>query len=156
MKSNRQKKTEGKDFGKICRIFGIAIILLICFLMSNNKKKISLKTVISGLLLQFFLAVFILKVPLGQQIIEVVAMGIENDFTLFKFRRRLCFRVFKQFSRKNRYSFYPGASFLFAIKVMATIIFVMAIVNILYYFGIMQRVVVIFANYVQNYECIRC
>ena len=57
---------------------GIGIILLICFLMSDNKKKISLKTVISGLLLQFFLAVFILKVPLGQKIIEVVAAGIEK------------------------------------------------------------------------------
>ena len=59
-------------------IFGIIVILGICFWMSNNKKKISLKTVISGLLLQFFLAVFILKVPLGQKIIEILAIGIEK------------------------------------------------------------------------------
>mgnify|MGYP001025814225 CR=1 FL=1 len=126
--------------------FGIAIILLICFLMSNNKKKISLKTVISGLLLQFFLAVFILKVPLGQQIIEVVAMGIEKILHFSNSGADFVFGFLNNSPEKIDTLFYPGASFLFAIKVMATIIFVMAIVNILYYFGIMQRVVAFFAK----------
>ncbi len=127
-------------------IFGIIIILLICFLMSNNKKKISIKTVASGLILQFFLAVFILKVPLGQKIIEVVAAGIEKILQFSNSGADFVFGFLNNSPDKIDSLFYPGASFLFAIKVMATIIFVMAIVNILYYFGIMQRVVAFFAK----------
>ena len=59
-------------------IIGIIVILGICYLMSNNKKAISLKTVLAGLALQFFLAVFILTVPLGQKIINAVAKSIEK------------------------------------------------------------------------------
>ena len=59
-------------------IIGIIVILGICYLMSNNKKAISLKTVLSGLALQFALAVFILTVPLGQKIINAVAKCIEK------------------------------------------------------------------------------
>ena len=36
-------------------IIGIIVIFAICYLMSNNKKKISLKTVLSGFILQFLL-----------------------------------------------------------------------------------------------------
>ena len=42
-------------------ILGIFSMLLIAFLMSNNKKAINYKTIGVGLGLQFFLAVFILK-----------------------------------------------------------------------------------------------
>lgn len=42
--------------------------------------------------------------------------------------------------------FYDGAAFVFSIKLIATIIFILAIVNILYYFGIMQKVVQFFAK----------
>ncbi len=127
-------------------IFGIIVILGICFWMSNNKKKISLKTVISGLLLQFFLAVFILKVPLGQKIIEILAIGIEKILHFSNSGADFVFGFLNNSGARIDELFYPGASFLFAIKVMATIIFVMAIVNILYYFGIMQRVVAFFAK----------
>ncbi|MDO5437012.1 MAG: Na+ dependent nucleoside transporter N-terminal domain-containing protein, partial [bacterium] len=57
-------------------IIGIAVIIGICYLMSNNRKKINLKTVSVGFLLQFLLAVFVLKVPLGQQILSVISKFI--------------------------------------------------------------------------------
>ncbi|MDO5438122.1 MAG: nucleoside transporter C-terminal domain-containing protein, partial [bacterium] len=42
--------------------------------------------------------------------------------------------------------FYEGAAFVFSIKLIASIILILAIVNILYYFGIMQRIVAFFAK----------
>jgi concentrative nucleoside transporter, CNT family len=42
-------------------IFGLAILIGIAFLLSNNKKKISWRLVFSGLALQFIFALFILK-----------------------------------------------------------------------------------------------
>ena len=47
-------------------LIGIVFILGIAFLMSNNKKAINLRTVLVGLGLQLFLAVFILKTSLGE------------------------------------------------------------------------------------------
>ena len=47
-------------------LIGICIIFVIAFLMSNNKRKINLKTVIMGFLLQVLLAVFVLKTTVGQ------------------------------------------------------------------------------------------
>ena len=61
-------------------ILGIIIILALCYLMSNNKKAINLKTVGMGLLLQFLLAVFILKIPFGKFIFEKIALFINKIF----------------------------------------------------------------------------
>ena len=44
--------------------FGIALILLIAFLCSNNKKRINYRLVINGIILQIVIAVLVLKVPL--------------------------------------------------------------------------------------------
>ncbi|NLK54601.1 MAG: NupC/NupG family nucleoside CNT transporter, partial [Bacteroidales bacterium] len=49
-------------------IIGIIILLGLAFLWSNNRKAINIRLVVSGLLLQLGLAVFILKVPVGQDI----------------------------------------------------------------------------------------
>ena len=127
-------------------IIGIALILGICYLMSNNKKAISLKTVLSGLALQFFLAVFILTVPLGQKIIGAIAKCIEKILFFANAGGDFVFGFLNDSPEKIDAIFYEGANFLFATKLIITIIFVLAIVNILYHFGIMQRVVQFFAK----------
>ncbi|HMW74925.1 MAG TPA: Na+ dependent nucleoside transporter N-terminal domain-containing protein, partial [Saprospiraceae bacterium] len=49
-------------------LIGIVLILGIAFLMSNNRKRINYRLVLSGLALQLGLALFILKVPIGKTI----------------------------------------------------------------------------------------
>ncbi|MBE7706053.1 MAG: NupC/NupG family nucleoside CNT transporter [Cyanobacteria bacterium SIG30] len=127
-------------------LFGIILILSICFLMSNNRKKISYKTIISGLLLQFGLAVFILKVPLGQLIIEKIAVLINKILEFSDVGGDFVFGFLNNSSARLDELFYDGAGFIFAIKVTTTIIFVLALVNILYHLGIMQRIVAFFAK----------
>ena len=127
-------------------IIGIGVIILICYLMSNNKRKISLKTVSMGFLLQFLLAVFVLKVKLGQDIINVISKCIEKILHFSNSGADFVFGFLNNSPEVVDSIFYPGASFLFALKLIATVIFVLAIVNILYYFGIMQKVVAFFAK----------
>ncbi len=127
-------------------LIGIIIIIGICYLMSNNKKKISLKTVITGFVLQFLLAVFVLKIPLGQDILSVIAKCIEKILHFSNSGADFVFGFLNDSPEVIDHIFYKGASFVFSIKLIATIIFVLTLVNILYYFGIMQKIVAFFAK----------
>ena len=54
--------------GRFTGVIGIIVILGLAFLWSNNRKKINYRVVLVGLGLQVALAIFILKVPIGQDI----------------------------------------------------------------------------------------
>ena len=103
-------------------IFGIIVILGICFWMSNNKKKISLKTVISGLFTPIFPCGFYSKSAFRTKIIEILAIGIEKILHFSNSGADFVFGFLNNSGARIDELFYPGASFLFAIKVMATII----------------------------------
>ena len=53
-------------------LIGIVVIFLIVFAMSNNRKAINYKTVITGFILQIALAIFIFKVPIGQKMFLMI------------------------------------------------------------------------------------
>lgn len=127
-------------------LIGIIIILGICFLMSNNKKRINLKTVGVGLLMQFVLAIFVLKVPIGQLIIEKIGLFINKILEFSNAGGNFVFGFLNVSDKRLDELFYQGAGFIFSIKLMITIIFILALVNIFYYFGIMQRIVAFFAK----------
>ena len=57
-------------------LIGIAVILGIAYLMSNNRKAINKRLVLTGLALQLGLAIFILKIPIGQVIFAKIGYGI--------------------------------------------------------------------------------
>src|SRR3982750_1862364 len=59
-------------------ILGILLILGLSFLMSNNRKAINLRVVISGIALQIVLALFILKTSIGANIFDFIARKITN------------------------------------------------------------------------------
>lgn len=131
---------------RLSGIIGIVIILGICYLMSNNRKKINYKTIGVGLALQFLLAVFVLKIPLGKTIIDILAGCIRKILTFSNVGADFVFGFLSSSADKLDLIFFEGAGFLFSVKLIATIIFILAIVNILYYYGIMQKVVAFFAR----------
>ena len=120
-------------------IIGIVVIFLIVFLMSNNRKAINYKTIITGFVLQILFAVFIFKVPLGQKIFLMIGLFIQK---ILEFATEGGLFVFGPLLQKARLSelFGTGSS-IFAVQLICTNIFMMVLVNILYYYGIMQRVV---------------
>lgn len=120
-------------------IFGIITIFAIAYALSNNRKAINYKTVGTGFLLQILLAVFIFKVPLGQQLFLFLGECIQKilDFAYigghFVFGGLMDAETFdKLFGNQNR---------IFALQLIASNVFMMILVNILYYYNIMQRVV---------------
>lgn len=121
-------------------ILGIIAMLFIAFLMSNNKKAINIKTVTVGITLQFLLAVFILKFEPGKLVFEYIGKFVEK---ILDFATEGSNFVFGPLSNSPEIlrDLFGDKAFIFALNLIPALIFMMILVNILYYYGIMQRVV---------------
>ena len=127
---------------RLSGIIGILIILGICYFMSNDKKNINIKTIGVGLFLQFALAVFILKIPVGVKIFEFLAQIINKILEASISGSDFVFGWLTNSPEKVA-ELFPGKDFIFAAILISTMVFIMVMVNILYYFGIMQRVILV-------------
>ncbi len=126
-------------------IIGIIILLGLAFLWSNNRKAINIRLVISGLLLQLALAIFILKVPLGQDIFAWLGKVINK---LLDFSQEGALFVFGDLMKVTEIlppTIASAGVFLFTL--IPTIIFVCVLVAMAYHVGIMQRVVAVLARF---------
>ncbi len=115
---------------------GLFVMVFLAWLMSSHKRKISLRIVVGGLLLQMAFALLILKTSIGKAVFA--AMG---DF----------FTGLLDFVDVGA-EFVFGANFaehFFAFKVLPTIVFFSSLMAILYHLGIVQRVVSFFARIMQ-------
>jgi len=127
-------------------IIGIFIILGLAWLWSNNRKAINFRLVITGLLLQVALAVFILKVPIGQDIFAWLGKGINK---LLDFSQEGGLFVFGDLTKISQI-LPPGivSTGVFLFILIPTIIFVCVLVSMAYHVGIMQRIVAVLARFV--------
>jgi CNT family concentrative nucleoside transporter len=132
-------------------LIGAAVILGIGFAFSTNRRAINWTTVGWGLGLQIVFAFIVLKTSIGQRVFEVVGGYITR---LLGFSRVGAAFVFgplgdaSVWSRAMTGAIGPeGAQYavIFAFQVLPTIIFIAALFAILYYFGIMQLIVRVFA-----------
>lgn len=122
-------------------IIGIIVIFLIAFAMSNNKKAINYKTVCTGFILQILFAIFIFKVPLGEKIFLMIGDFIRK---ILEFAYEGGTFVFGPLLNNGRLSELFGKnSSIFTLQLVCSSIFMMVLVNILYYYGIMQRIVAV-------------
>jgi concentrative nucleoside transporter, CNT family len=122
---------------RLVGLFGIVAILGIGVLLSHNRRAISVRVVAWGLGLQFAFAVFVLRVPLGITLFK----GLGNLITaILGFSYAGSGFVFGALGQQH-------SSFgqVFAFQVLPAIIFISALFAILYYLGVMQLVVRVFA-----------
>jgi concentrative nucleoside transporter, CNT family len=124
-------------------LIGIALILGIAYLMSNNRKAINYRTVGVGLALQTGFAVFILKTSVGQATFEWLGKKIQ---TILGLADKGADFVFGPLVSPMLLGKVFGQQTIFFFKIIPTIIFVAVLVNILYHLGIMQRVVSVLAK----------
>jgi concentrative nucleoside transporter, CNT family len=132
--------------GRFTGVIGIIIILGLAFLWSNNRKKINYRLVITGLLLQITLAIFILKVPIGQEIFFWLGKAINK---LLDFSKEGGLFVFGDLTKVTQIlpeGIVKSGIFLFIL--LPTIIFVCVLVAMAYHVGLMQRVVAVIARFV--------
>jgi concentrative nucleoside transporter, CNT family len=113
---------------RLISALGFVVFLGLAYLISNNRKAVRWRTVLWGIGLQVAIAVVIIKTPVG--------------FAVFSFLGGLV-RQFLDFTDAgSRFVF--GDKFgdhFFAFKVLPTIIFVSSSMALLYYYGILQKVV---------------
>ncbi|WP_323116225.1 Na+ dependent nucleoside transporter N-terminal domain-containing protein, partial [Klebsiella variicola] len=126
---------------------GIGVLLLIAFLFSVNKRKISLRTVGAALLLQVALGAIMLYIPAGKWFIQTIASGVNNVIAYSDAGSAF---IFGSLVGPKMDVLFDGAGFIFAFRVLPAIIFITSLIAILYYLGIMRWVINILAYVFQK------
>jgi len=129
-------------------LLGIVCILGTAYAMSNNRKAINYRLVVSGLIIQLVMAIFVLKVEFGQQLFKQIGDGITALLHYSDAGAGFVFGPLVENPDEMMKLFGPKAAFIFAFRVVPTIIFVSSLVSISYYLGLMQRVVQVVAKVV--------
>lgn len=127
-------------------LFGVALILGIAFLASNNRKKIRYRTVLSGLALQLVIAVLVLKIPRVTRFFQGVGHGMQKIESFARTGAEFVFGGLASVQEDGTIADYTLGGFVFAFNITATIILVCILVAILYHVGIMQHVVSVIAK----------
>jgi len=112
-------------------LLGIMLILALAYLLSSNRKAIRLRVVTAAFALQAGIAILVLYTNWGRAAIEALSRGVSNLLGYANKGTEFLFGA----SATN-----PLAN-TFALGALPVIIFFAALVSILYYLGIMQRVV---------------
>lgn len=112
-------------------LLGIAVIFIIAYLMSSNRKAIKWRTIGIGFLIQLFFAFLVLMFPLGK-----IALGKLSSVVT---------QIINYANEGINFLFGPliprDGGMIFAFQVLTIIIFISSLVAVLYYLGIMQVVV---------------
>jgi CNT family concentrative nucleoside transporter len=132
--------------GRFTGVIGIVIILGLAYLWSNNRKKINIRLVITGLILQLVLAVFILKVPIGQDIFAWLGKAINKLLDFSQQGGQFVFGDLTKVTQILPEGIVKSGVFLFVL--LPTIIFVCVLVAMAYHVGLMQRIVAVLARFV--------
>ncbi len=119
---------------RIRGLFGMFAILAAAVFLSDNRRAISRRVVFWGLALQWGLALLVLRVPAGARMFAAAGKMIESILG--------CALAGARFVFGNALVAADGpAGFVFAFRVLPTVIFVAALFAVLYHLGVMQWVV---------------
>lgn len=114
-------------------LLGMLTLIFVAFLFSSNRKAINWKIVGIGLAFQLLIAIGVLKVDFIKVVFEFVGQGFISilDFT----------RAGSKFLFEGLVMDMDTFGFIFAFQVLPTIIFFSALTSVLFYLGIIQKVV---------------
>ncbi|CAH8199892.1 NupC/NupG family nucleoside CNT transporter [Vibrio aestuarianus] len=128
-------------------LVGMVVLLAIAFAFSSNRKAINIRTVGGAFAIQFVLGAFVLYVPWGRDLLNGFSTGVSNvinygnDGSSFLFGGLVSNKMFEVFG---------GGGFIFAFRVLPTLIFFSALISVLYYIGVMQWVIKILGGALQK------
>jgi CNT family concentrative nucleoside transporter len=111
---------------------GMLVLIFIAYLFSNNRKAIAWKTVGIGLLIQVVIAIGVLKIEWVKRVFETLG----NFFIkVLEYTGEGTKMLLGEFGNTETYGF------IFVFQALPVIIFFSALSSILYYFGVIQKVV---------------
>jgi CNT family concentrative nucleoside transporter len=125
-------------------LLGMAGLLALAWAISEDRRSIPWRTVAGGLLLQFLLALLLLKVPGTTAVFFLLNRGVEAIQTATDAGSSFVFGYLgggpAPFAAIN-----PGASFVLAFRALPLVLTISAISALLFHWGILQRIVLAFA-----------
>jgi concentrative nucleoside transporter, CNT family len=130
-------------------LLGIAVLLLFAWLLSEDRFRVPLRVVFTGVLLQFALAVLFIEWRPAAAVFLLLNNGVEALQRASEAGTSFVFG----YLGGGRLPFVetdPGASFIFAFRALPLVLLLSALATLLFYWGILQRVVQIFAWVLQR------
>jgi len=115
-------------------LFGILVLLSIGFIISKHRSDINWRTIGIAFLLQFTIGAFALYFPVGRSVLESISGGVSG---VLSYAQAGIDFLFGNLGRASS----DGIGFVFALQVLPIIIFFSSLVSVLYYVGIMGRVI---------------
>jgi CNT family concentrative nucleoside transporter len=128
-------------------LLGMLLLLFIAFLISTDRRNISLRTVLSALLTQVVIGALILFVPAGKTVLAAAANGVNH---VLAYGNEGVSFLFGGLNSTKMFELFGGGGFVFAVRVLPMIVFVTALISVLYYLGVMRWIVAIFGTIFQK------
>jgi CNT family concentrative nucleoside transporter len=130
------------EYNRYLNFVGIAVIIGLASYCSAHRSKINIKLVMNALLLQFLIAAFVLNTAFGKAGIKFIADGVNYLYFYAEVGTKFLFG-----NLVNDINTPWGT--VFAVKVLPIIVFFGAFMALLFYFGIVQRVVAVLGSIIQ-------
>ncbi|MCE9619609.1 MAG: NupC/NupG family nucleoside CNT transporter [Planctomycetes bacterium] len=118
-------------------LLGVGVLLLIAYALSTNRNRINVRTVLSGVAIQFVIAYLFLSFPPVVRIFDYFAAGVTK---VISFADQGTVFIFGKAADAS-----GPWGFIFAVKVLPIIIFFASLMAVLYHLGVMQRLVAVLA-----------
>lgn len=113
-------------------LFGLAVLIGIAWLFSNNKGAVDWRLVLTGITLQIGFAALVLLVPGGREVFDWLGHGFVK---ILEFVSAGSNFIFGSLMDTEKFGF------IFAFQVLPTIIFFAALMGVMYHLGVMQAIV---------------
>jgi concentrative nucleoside transporter, CNT family len=130
-------------------LLGLIVLTGIAWVLSENRGKIKAGTIAAGIIIQFVLALIMLKIPVSREVFKALNYGVE---ALDKATTAGTSFVFGYlgggalpFDEKG-----PGSSFVFAFKALPLVLVISALSSILFYWKILPLIVKAFSFLLQK------
>ena len=126
--------------GQFTGFIGIFVIFAIAFKLSNNPRAVNWRLVICGMSLQMILGMFILRTPWGQGLFQFLGRAVEKILGFADAGATFVLGPLADSGIMTE-TFGPAGSFIFAFKLVPTLIFIASLAALAYHIGLMQRIV---------------
>lgn len=123
---------------KLISFVGLLVMIGVAYALSENKKAIQWRTIITGIILQMVFGLLILKTSAGHNLFDTIGRGFNAILGYTSEGAKFLFGSLATPS--------DSLGFIFATMVLPTIIFMSALMSVLYHVGIMQKVVEVVAR----------
>jgi len=128
-------------------IIGIAVLLAVAVLLSSDRRAISRRTVIGAFAIQAGFGVFVLYLPFGQETLAAISLGVQS--VIDSSQAGMDF-LFAGLVSDKMFEVFGDGGFIFALRVLPVIVFFSSLISVLYYVGIMQKVISVLGGGLQK------